>query len=74
MWKDNSGDDVDVHGLELFYDDEEDEEDREKTPPAADHDNDDNQPQRLRRNIETFFQRVEIITDSVIRSLFQYGF
>ena len=74
VWTDNSGDDVDVHGLEHFYNDEEDEEDRDKTTPAADHENDDNQPQRLKRNNGTFFQRFENITDSVIRSLFQYGF
>ena len=71
VWTDNSGDDVDVHGQEHFDDDEEDEEDRENTPPAGDHDDDDNQPQRLRRSNEVPFQRVENITDSVIRSLFQ---
>ena len=68
---DNSGDDVDVDGQEPFHDDEEDEEDKENTPPAGDHDDDDNQPQRLRRSNGVPFQRVENITDSVIRSLFQ---
>ena len=71
VWTDNSGDDVDVHGLEHFDDDEEDEEDRENTPPAGDHDDGDNQPQRLRRSNGVLFQRVENISDSVIRSLFQ---
>ena len=68
---DNSGDDVDVHGQEHFDDDEKDEEDRENTPPAGVHDNDDNQPQRLRRSNGVPFQRVENITNSVIRSLFE---
>ena len=71
-WTDNSGDDVDVHGQEHFDDDEENEEDRENTPPAGDHDDDDNQPQRLRRSNGVPFHRVENITNSVIRSLFQY--
>ena len=71
VWTDNSGDDVDVHGQEHFDDDEEDEEDRENTPPAGDHDDDDNQPQRLRRSNGVPFQRIENITNSVIRSLFQ---
>ena len=71
VWTDNSGDDVDVHGQEHFDDDEEDEEDRENTPPAVVHDNDDNQPQRLRRSNGVPFQRVENITNSVIRSLFE---
>ena len=71
VWTDNSGGDVDVHGQEHFDDDEEDEEDKENTPPAGDHDDDDNQPQRPRRSNGVPFQRVENITDSVIRSLFQ---
>ena len=71
VWTDNSGDDVDVHGQEHFDDDEEDEEDRENTPPAGVHENDDNQPQRLRRSNGVPFQRVENITNSVIRSLFE---
>ena len=69
VWTDNSGDDVDVHGQEHFDDDEEDEEDK-NTPAAGDHE-DDNQPQRLRRSNGVPFQRVENITDSVIRSLLQ---
>ena len=60
-----------MHGREHFDDDEEDDEDRENTPPAGDHDDDDNQPQRLRRSNGVPLQRVENITDSVIRSLFQ---
>ena len=71
VWTDNSGDDVDVHGQEHFDDEEEDEEDRENTPPAGVHDDDDNQPQRLRRSNGVLFQRVENITNSVIRSLFE---
>ena len=71
VWTDNYGDDVDVHGQEQFDDDEEDEEDKEITPPAGDHDDDDNQAQRLRRSNGVPFQRVENITDNVIRSLFQ---
>ena len=71
VWTNNAGDDVDVHGQEHFDDDEEDEEDKENTPPAGDNDDDDNQPQRLRRSNGVPFQRVENITDSVIRSLFQ---
>ena len=71
VWTDNSGDNVDVHGQEHFDDDEEDEEDRENTPPAGVHDNVDNQPQRLRRSNGVPFQRVENITNSVIRSLFE---
>ena len=71
VWTSNSGDDVDGHGQEHFDDDEEDEEDKEKTLSAGDHDDDDNQPQRLRRSNGVPFQRVENITDSVIRSLFQ---
>ena len=50
MWTNNSGDDVDVDGQEHFDDDEEDQEVKENTPPAGDHDEDDNQPQRLRRS------------------------
>ena len=69
VWTDNSRD-VDVHGQEHF-DDDEDEEDKENTPPAGDHDDDDNQPQCLRRSNGVPFQRVENITDSVIRALFQ---
>ena len=72
VWTDNSGEYVDVHGQEHFDDDEEDEEDRENTPPAGDHDEDDNQPQRLRRSNGVPFQRVENITITVIKSLFQY--
>ena len=69
VWTGNSGDDVDVHGQE--FDAEEDEEGKEITPPAGDHDDYDNQPQRLRRSIGVPFQRVENITNSVTRSLFQ---
>ena len=57
VWTDNSGDNVDVHGLEHFNDDEEDEEDKENTPRAGDHDDDDNQPQRLRRSNGVPFTR-----------------
>ena len=71
MWTDNSGNDVDVHGQEHFHDYEVDEEGKENTAPAGDHDGDDNQPQCLRRRNGVPFQRVESITDSVIRSLFQ---
>ena len=71
VWTDNSGDDVDVHGQEHFDDDEEDEEGKEKTPHSGDHDDDANQPQRLRRSNGVPFQGVENLTDSVIRSLFQ---
>ena len=71
VWTDNSGDGVDVHGQEHFDDDQEDEEDKENTTPAGHHDDDDNQPQRLRRSNGVPFQRVENITNSVIRSLFQ---
>ena len=70
VWTDNSGDDVDVHGQAFSDDDEEDEEDKENTSLAGDHDNDDNQPQRLRRSKGVPFQKVEKITDSVIISLF----
>ena len=59
-----------MHGQE-HSDDDEDEEDRENTPPAGVHDDDDNQPQRLRRSNGVPFQRVENITNSVIRSLFE---
>ena len=71
LWTDNSGDDADVHGQEHFDDDEEDEENKEITPPAGDYDLDDNQPQRVRRSNGVPFQRVEITTGSVIRSLFE---
>ena len=71
VWTDNSGDDVDVHGQEHFDDVEKGEEDKENTPPAGDPDDDDNQPQRLRRNNGVPFQKVENITYSTIRSLFQ---
>ena len=71
VWTDNSGEDVNVHGQEHSDDDEEDQEDK-NTPPAGDHGDDDNQPQRLRRSNGVPFQRVENMTDSVIRSLFQY--
>ena len=66
---DNSGDDVDLHGQEQFDGDEEDEVDKENTPIAGHHEDDDNQPQRLRRSKGVPIQRVEIIIDSVIRSL-----
>ena len=56
VWTKNFGDDVDMHGQELFDDDEEDEEDRQNTPPAGDRDDDDNQPQRLRRSSGVPFQ------------------
>ena len=71
VWTDNSGDDGDVQGQEQFDDDEEDEEDRENFSPAGDHEDDDNQLQRLRRSNGVPFQTVVNKTDSVIRSLFQ---
>ena len=70
VWTDNSEDDVDLHGQEPFDDDEDDKKDKEKTPPAGNHD-DDNQPQSLRRSNGVPFQKIENITDSVIRPLFQ---
>ena len=60
-----------MHGQELFHDYEQHEEGKEKTAPAGDQDDDDNQPQCLRRSNGVPFQRVESITDSVITSLFQ---
>ena len=71
VWTDSSGDDFDAHGQEHFDDGKEDEEDKENTPSAGDHDDDNNQPQRLRRSNGVHFQRVENRTDSVIRSVFQ---
>ena len=69
VWTDNSGDDVDVHGQEHFDDDEVEED--KNTLPAGEHDDDDKQPQRLRCSNGVPFQRVENMTDSIIRSLFQ---
>ena len=63
-----------MHGQEHLDDDEKNEEDKENTPPAGDHDDDDNQPQRLRRSNGVLFQRVENITGSVVRQLFQKCF
>ena len=71
MWTDNSGDDADVHEQEPFGDDEEDEEDKENTKSAGDHDDYDNQPQRLRCCNGVLFHRVEKVTDSKTRFLFQ---
>ena len=71
LWADNSGVDVDGHGQGHFDNDEGDEDNRENTPTARDHDDDDNQPQCHRRTNRVLFHRIENITDSVIRSLFQ---
>ena len=57
--------------LVCMDDDEEDEEDKENTPPAGDHDDFDNEPQRLRRSNGVPFQRVEDKTDFITKSMFQ---